>query len=105
MSTLLHFLENASFPAPPVVSNLRASTTDVSVVDISLVDDAWKAKRAIRDNELIQNLCDVLAQILADTPLLTGYLDQCFSHQSYEFEAKNDSEAQVRNDQSHRPPL
>jgi hypothetical protein len=101
MSTLLHFLENACFPAPPVVTTARASTTDVSLVDISLVDDAWKAKRAICDYALLQNLCDVLAQILGDTPLVAGELDECFSPRlgrTFVWQAQNNSEAQVRND-------
>jgi hypothetical protein len=101
MSTLLHFLENAYFPAPPVVMTARASTTDVSFYDISLVDDDWKANRAIRDNNLIQNLCDVLPQILGDTPLVAGELDECFSPRlgrTFVWQAPNNSEAQVRND-------
>jgi hypothetical protein len=101
MSTLLHFLENAYFPAPPVVTTARASTTDVSFYDISLVDDDWKANRAIRDNNLIQNLCDVLPQILGDTPLVAGELDECFSPRlgrTFVWQAPNNSEAQVRND-------
>lgn len=47
MPTLLHFLQNAHFPAPPTVIKETANSTDVSDVDIGLVEDAWKARFAI----------------------------------------------------------
>jgi hypothetical protein len=73
MPTLLHFLQDARFPAPPTVLVIQetANTTDVSDMDIGLVEDAWKASHAIRDDtpSLVNNLSDTLAQILGQTPL------------------------------------
>jgi hypothetical protein len=46
-------------------------------------DFVWLAGEGVTwvscDNALIQNLCDILAQILGDTPLVMGELDECFS--------------------------
>ena len=84
MPTLLHFLQNAHFPAPSTVIKETANTTDVSDLDIGLVEDAWKASLAIRDNALVNNLSDTLAQILGQ---------------------HNDSEAKVSHDPSRRPCL
>ena len=68
-STLLNFLEKARFPNPPIQIEGHAATTDVSLTDMGLVDENWKARRAIRDNALVDNLCDTLQQILGQTPL------------------------------------
>jgi hypothetical protein len=107
MPTLLQFLQNTRFPAPPIVIKESANTTDVSDLDIGPVEDAWKARLAIRDNTLVDNLSDTLAQILGQTPLAAGELN---AHFSPHLESKDpdwrrpyDSEAKVRHDPSRRP--
>jgi hypothetical protein len=108
MTSLLHFLQNARFPAPPIVTRATANTTDVSDVDIGLVEEAWKAKRAIRDPTLFDNLCNTLAQILRQTPLVAGELDSFFSPQidtEAHWRYPNDAEAKVRHNRSPSPCL
>lgn len=109
MPTLLHFLQNAHFPAPPTVIKETANSTDVSDVDIGLVEDAWKARFAIWDNTLVDNLSGTLAQILGQTPLGAGELDAHFSphleSEDADWRRPNDSEAKVCHDPSRRPCL
>jgi hypothetical protein len=62
-ATFLDFLENARFPNPPIQTRGNPATMDVSLTDMGLVDENWKARRAIRDNALVDNLCDTLQQI------------------------------------------
>jgi hypothetical protein len=69
MTTLLEFLENARFPNPPVQTTARANTTDVSLTDLGLIHEAWKARRAIKDPDLTDHLCQTLQEILGQTPL------------------------------------
>jgi hypothetical protein len=71
------FLQSARFPAPPVAIKRTLDTTDVSDVDIGLLDPEWKAKFAIRDT-LAESLCDTLSQILGQTPLDEGSLYERF---------------------------
>jgi len=100
--TLLDFLQNARFPCPPIQTHGNASTTDVSLTDMGLVDDTWKAKRAIKDNALVGHLCDTLRQIIGQTPLPqnSDVLRRKFSpklEEEYDiWEQPNSSEAEVR---------
>jgi hypothetical protein len=84
-----------------------ADTTDVSDIDIGLVEDGWKASLAIRDDTLVSNLSDTLAQILGQTPLGAGELDAHFSphleSKDADWRRHNDSEAKVRH--NHRVVL
>lgn len=102
MVTLLQFLQNARFPAPPTPITTAHNTTDVSDVDIGFLDHlpgSWKALRAMRDNILVENLGDALAAILGETPLTQpAGLDIYFSphlDSDDDWENENDSEAWV----------
>ena len=83
MSKLHDFLlEHAKFPFPPLNEDLSSSTTDISALDVDLLEIEWKAKPAVRDDTLIQKLCGALEAILGDTPLAEGaesYLLASFS--------------------------
>jgi hypothetical protein len=73
MSKLHDFLvEHAKFPFPPLNEDLSSSTTDISALDVGLLEIEWKAKVAVRDDTLVQKLCDTLKRILADAPLAEG---------------------------------
>jgi hypothetical protein len=70
MSKLHDFLvEHAKFPFPPLNEHLSSSTTDISALDVDLLEIEWKAKLAVRDDTLVQKLCDTLQDILGDAPL------------------------------------
>ncbi len=70
MSTLHDFLvEHAKFPFPPLDEHLSSNTTDISTFDVDLLETEWKAKLAVRDDTLVQKLCDALENILGDAPL------------------------------------
>src|SRR5258708_18050303 len=72
MSNLHDFLvEHATFPFPQLNEGLSASTTDISLLEVALLKKEWKANRAVRDNTLVQKLCNTLENILGDT-LLEG---------------------------------
>jgi hypothetical protein len=70
MSKLHDFLvEHAKFPFPPLDEHLSSNTTEMSALDVDLLEIEWKAKLAVRDDTLVQKLCDTLQDILGDTPL------------------------------------
>jgi hypothetical protein len=83
MSKLHDFLvEHAKFPFPPLDGHLSSSTTDISTLDVDLLETEWKAKLAVRDDTLVQKLCHALEDILGDAPLVEGaenYLLASFS--------------------------
>jgi hypothetical protein len=83
MSKLHDFLvEHAKFPFPAPSGHLSAGTTDISPFDVGLLEPEWKAKLAVRDETLVQKLCDTLEGILGDAPLAEdakGYLLKNFS--------------------------
>jgi hypothetical protein len=67
MSKLHDFLvEHAKFPFPPLDGRLSASTTDISTIEAESLEPKWKAKLAVRDDNLIQKLCGALDRILED---------------------------------------
>jgi hypothetical protein len=70
MSKLHDFLvEHAKFPCPPLDEHLSSSNTDISTLDVDSLETEWKAKLAVRDDTLVQKLCDALKDILGNTPL------------------------------------
>jgi hypothetical protein len=76
MSKLHDFLvEHAKLPFPPLNEDLSSNTTDISVLDVGLLEIEWKAKLAVRDDTLVQKLCDTLQDILGDAPLAEGAED------------------------------
>jgi hypothetical protein len=83
MSKLHDFLvEHAKFPFPPLNDDPSSSTTDISTLDVNLLEIEWKVKLAVRDDTLVQKLCGALEAILGDAPLAEGaenYLLASFS--------------------------
>jgi hypothetical protein len=70
MSKLHDFLvEHANLPFPPLNEDLSSSATDMSALDVNLLEIEWKAKLAVRDDTLVQKLCDTLEDVLGDAPL------------------------------------
>ena len=72
MSNLHGFLvEHAMFPFPQPSENEgpSADTTDISLVEVPLLEREWKANHAVRDNTLVQKLCSTLENMLGDTLL------------------------------------
>jgi len=67
-------VEHAKFPFPPVGEIRRTvDTTDISYFEVGLLARNWKAKHAVRDNSLVQKLCDSLQNILGNTTLLADH--------------------------------
>ena len=70
MPKLHDFLvEHAKFPFPPLNERISSSTTDISTLDANFLKTDWKATLAVRDDTLVQKLCDTLEDILGDAPL------------------------------------
>jgi hypothetical protein len=70
MSNLHDFLvEHAKFPFPQPNEGPSAGTTDISLIEVPLLEREWKANHAVRDNTLVQKLCSTLENILGDTIL------------------------------------
>jgi hypothetical protein len=70
MSKWHNFLvEYAKFPFPLPDESRTVGTTDLSDIEVGLLETEWKAKYAVRDDALIQKLCNTLKNILGDTPL------------------------------------
>ena len=73
MSKLHDFLvEHAKFPFPTLDEKLSASTTEISTFEVQSLEIDWKAKLAVRDDTLVQKLCNTLEVILGDAPLAEG---------------------------------
>ena len=80
MSNLHDFLvEHAMFPSPQPDESLSAGTTDISPIEVPLLETEWKANRAVRDNTLVQKLCNTLEDILGDTLLAADAENQLLS--------------------------
>ena len=72
------------FPFPHPNEDRTAGTTDVSQFEVALLEREWLAGHAVRDDALVQKLCQALDDILGDTSLAAGvedYLLASFSHQ------------------------
>jgi hypothetical protein len=82
MANFHDFLEeHAKFPFPQPDELRSVSTTDVSQLEVALLQDEWKAARAVRDDNLFQKLCVTFRGILGDTRLeadAENYLLECF---------------------------
>ena len=65
-------VEHAMFPFPLPNELQTADITDVSDLEVGLLEREWKAKYAVRDDDLIRKLCDGLKNILGDTVLSAG---------------------------------
>ncbi|KAF8227898.1 hypothetical protein L208DRAFT_1067652, partial [Tricholoma matsutake] len=100
-------VEHTKFPFPPPNEDRTAGTTDISKFEVALLEREWKAGHAMRDDALVQKLCQTLKDILGDAPLAAGaenYLLASFSPQLQVDErgredrtwATNPSEAQSR---------
>ena len=63
-------VERAMFPFPQLTEDRTADTTDVSKFEVGMLERVWKAGHAVRDDTLVQKLCDALEGILEDTPLM-----------------------------------
>ena len=50
----------------PNEGHLSADTTDISLIEVPLVEREWKANHAVRDNTLVQKLCNTLETILGE---------------------------------------
>ncbi|KIK09865.1 hypothetical protein K443DRAFT_127259 [Laccaria amethystina LaAM-08-1] len=81
MSNLHNFLvEHAMFPFPqPTEGGPSTGTTDISLFEVPKLDREWKAKYAVRDNMLVQKLCNTLQNILGDTILSADAENQLLS--------------------------
>jgi hypothetical protein len=68
--TLHDFLvEHATFPFPECLIDASVSSTGLSEVDVGLLHNQWKARHAVRDNDLANKLCDALRTTLGDEPV------------------------------------
>ena len=70
MKKLHDFLvEHAKFPFPQPDENRSVGATDISLFEVGLLESRWKAKHAVRDNTLVQKLCQALKDILGNTKI------------------------------------
>ena len=69
-STFPDFLvEHAKFPFPDCPIGAPASSTGLSELDVGHLDDQWKPRHAVRDNDLAKKLCDALKATLGEMPV------------------------------------
>lgn len=62
-------VEHGKFPFPHPDELQSADTTNISQIEVGLLEREWKAKCAVRDNALSRKLCDALKNILGHTVL------------------------------------
>ncbi|KAK2459466.1 hypothetical protein APHAL10511_008526, partial [Amanita phalloides] len=72
-------VEHATFPSPQPNEGLSVSSTDISKIEVPLLEREWKANHAVRDNTLVQKLCNTLENILGDTLLAADVENQLLS--------------------------
>ena len=107
-------VEHAKFPFPISEELESPSPTNISSFEIGILEREWKATHALRDDSLLQNLCDSLQNILGDTVLdadTQNRLLGCFSPRLQsifrgvdEDWSSNPSEAHVRFSKGLRNP-
>lgn len=54
------------FPFPTPDETKSVGSTDITEIEAGLLKIEWKAKHAVRDDTLVQKLCDALQDILKD---------------------------------------
>ncbi|KAI9464522.1 hypothetical protein BJY52DRAFT_1145192 [Lactarius psammicola] len=80
MTTWREFLvEHAKFPFPRLVEDRSVDITDISNLEVGLLAREWKAQYAVRDETLVQKLCQTLENILGDTVLPDDFEDLLLS--------------------------
>ena len=63
-------LEHAKFLFPPDTGESgSASSADISDVEVGYITQSWRAKYAMRDETLVENLCLTLEKILGDATI------------------------------------
>ena len=75
---------HAKFPFPLPDEDRSVGTTDISQFEVGLLEREWKAVHAVRDDTLVQKLCQTSKDILGNTPLAAraeNYLLASFSPQ------------------------
>ena len=72
MVNLHDFLvKNAKFPFPRPDEHGSIISADISPVEVGKLDSEWKANYAVRDEALVQKLCNGLENILGDSLITT----------------------------------
>ncbi|KIL54822.1 hypothetical protein M378DRAFT_18516 [Amanita muscaria Koide BX008] len=71
-------VEHAKFPFPPPDELRTASTANISEFEVGLLEQEWKARHAVRDDDLVRKLCNSLENILGDTPLALGITEKYY---------------------------
>ena len=59
-------VECAKFPFPEMVENGSVNTTRISPIVLGLLDPPWRARYAVRDEDLVPKLCQTLEDIVKD---------------------------------------
>jgi hypothetical protein len=62
-------VEHAKFPFPLPDESRSINTTDISLLEVGLLEREWKAEFAVRDDDLVRKLCNSLENILGETAL------------------------------------
>ncbi len=80
MTTWREFLvKHAKFPFPQPVEDRSFDITDISNLEVGLLAREWRAQYAVRDETLVQKLCQSLENTLGDTLLPDDSEDQFLS--------------------------
>jgi len=100
-------VKHAMFPFPFPDEAGSAGSTDISAIEVGLLEKEWKALHAVRDDTLVQELCHTLQGILgvktlpaaARNHLLTVFSPKlevdAFTKMRYADWSKNPNEAHV----------
>jgi len=65
-------LEHGKFPFPQYDEHGSIGTTDISQIELGCLKREWKADHAVRDDALVQKLCQSLKDILGEAFLPAG---------------------------------
>ena len=96
MSNFHDFLvKHALFPFPVPVQTESINTTSLSQVEIGMLDANWKAKRALRDDTLVDKLCTTLRDILGNQELSAASKDHLLNFFSPRLGVNLDSEIEA----------
>jgi hypothetical protein len=83
-------VERAKFPFPLPDESRSVNTTDISLFEVGLLEREWKAKFAVRDDDLVQNLCNGLENILGETALSAKFKTKLLARFSPQLESFDD---------------